>query len=207
MLRRMAKPITSWGTAASRGLMLISLAAALPGCNEEEHKKQLADLQAEADKKLAEAESKAKGRIAALEQQLEQMKTEAEAAAAKAKAEVEEAANKAQASVEDAEKETEKVLTRARIAYKAEGKARYQALNNELATVTSKASKVPAKSKAAYDKAIKTVLDLQKEITKDIAAYDEATLDTFAKTKAKLDTDLAKYKAAVKAAKAKVPST
>lgn len=181
------------------------LAAALGGCNDDEHRKQLAELQAQADNKLAAVETKAKEKVAELEKEIEALKAEAAAAAAKAKAEVEQAASKAQESVEDAEKETAKVLDKARAAYKAEAKARYQALNNELAEVTSKGHKIPAKSKAAYDKTIKTVIELQKVITKDIAAYDEATLDTFGKCKSKLDVDLAKYKAAIKAAKSKLP--
>lgn len=183
----------------------LSLITALTGCNEEEHKRQLAEVQEQAEQKLAAAEKKAKDKLAELEQEIEKLKAEA-AATAKAKAEAEEATSKAQASVEDAEKEAAKILEKARSAYKAEAKARYQALNNDLAQVTSKANKVPAKSKAAYDKAIQTILALQKNITKDIAAYDEATLDTFGKTKAKLDTDLAKYKAAIKTAKSKVPN-
>ncbi len=173
-------------TAARNGGLILALIAGFTGCNEEEHKKQLAELQAQADNKLAAVENRAKEKVAALEKELETLKSEAATAAAKAKAEAEEAASKAQESVEDAAKETAKTLDKARSAYKAEAKARYQALNNELAEVTTKGHKIPAKSKAAYDKAIKTVVDLQKEITKDIAAYDEATLDTFGKCKSKL---------------------
>lgn len=183
----------------------MALSLVLAGCNEEQHKKQLAELQAKADKRLGEAETQAKDRLAALEKQVETLKAEAAVAAEKAKAEVDEAASKAQASVEDAAKETAEALGKARTAYKSEGKARYQALNSDLAEVTAKARKVPAKAKDAYDKAIKNVVTLQKDIAKDLAAYDEATLDTFAKTKGKLDVDLAKYKAAINTAKAKVP--
>jgi hypothetical protein len=196
---------TDWGAAALRGGLIFAVIAGLAACNDEEHKKQLAELQAQADNKLMAAENRAKEKIAALEKEIETAKAEAAAATAKAKAEAEEAASKAQESVEDAAKETAKVLEKARSAYKAEAKARYQALNNDLAEVTTKAHKIPAKSKAAYDKAIKTVIDLQKEITKDIAAYDAATLDTFAKCKSKLDVDLAKYKSAIKVAKSKLP--
>jgi thiamine biosynthesis lipoprotein ApbE len=193
------------GAAASRSWLVASLCLGLTGCNEEEHKKQLAELQAQAENKLAAVETRAKEKVATLEKELEAMKAEAAAVAAKAKAEAEEAASKAQASVEDAEKETAKVLDKARSAYKSEAKARYQALNNDLAEVTTKAHKIPAKSKAAYDKTIQTIVALQKDITKDIAAYDEATLDTFGKCKSKLDIDLAKYKANIKVAKAKLP--
>jgi hypothetical protein len=196
---------TVLGAAVSRGFFMLVLLTGLVACNDEEHKKQLAELQAQADNKLAAVENRAKERLAALEKELEAAKAEVAAATAKAKAEAEEMASKAQASVEDAEEVTAKVLDKARFAYKAEAKARYQALNNELAEVTTKSHKIPAKSKAAYDKTIKTVLALQKDITKDIAAYDEATLDTFGKCKSKLDVDFAKYKAAIKAAKAKLP--
>lgn len=198
---------TGWDVVASRSCLIALLAVGLAGCNEEEHKKALAELQDQADKKLAAVETKSKERVAELEKEVEALKTEAAAAAASAKAQAEEVANKAQASVDDAEKEAAKILERARSAYKLEAKARYQALNSDLAEVTAKASKVPAKSKAAYDKAIKNVVALQKDINKDIAAYDDATLDTFGKVKAKVDGDMAKYKAAIKAAKAKVPAT
>jgi len=191
---------------AYRGLAAAALVFSLTGCNEAEHKKQLADLQAQADKRVATAEATSKEQVAALEKQIEGLKADAEAVAAKAKADADEAISKAQANVEDAEKETAKALSRAREAYKSEAKARYQSMNRELAEVTSKSAKVPAKAKAAYDKAIKGILALQKDITKDIGAYDQATLDSFGKTKAKLDVDLAKYKAAIKVAKSKVPA-
>jgi iron-sulfur cluster repair protein YtfE (RIC family) len=193
------------GGGATRVWRVIALALVLSGCNEEEHKKQLAELQAKADKRIQDIEGQAKDRVASLEKQLETLKTEVTSELEKAKAEANEATSKAQASVDDAAKETALALDRARAAYKGEGKARYQALNNDLAEVTAKARKVPAKAKDAYDKAIKNVLALQKDITKDLSAYDDATLDTFAKTKGKLDTDLAKYKAAITSAKNKVP--
>lgn len=179
--------------------------SSLTGCNEEEHKQQLAAVEKQAEKKIAEIKAESKSKVESLEKQIAILKTEAETAAASAKAEAEEAVNKAQASAEDSEKEAAKILDRARAAYKLEAKTRYQTLNKDLAEVTAKASKVPAKSKAAYDKALKAVVALQKDITKDIAAYDEATLDTFGKVKAKVDVDLAKYKAAIAAVQAKVP--
>ena len=188
-----------------RGLVAALLVIGVSGCNGEEHKKQLADLQRKADERVATIERQSKERIDAIEKQLEAMKAEVLEAATKAKAEVDDAVSKAQANVEDAEKVTSAAVHKAREAYKSEAKARLASLNQELATVTAGAHKVPAKAKAAYDKAIKNVLALQKDLAKDIAAYDQATLDTFAKTKAKLDQDLAKYKAAIKTAKSKVP--
>jgi hypothetical protein len=208
MLQFMANPSRAlWGATASRGWLAVVVAVGLLGCNEEEHKKQLADVQAQADQKIASIESKAKERVSFLEKEIETLKAEATKAAEQAKADAEALASKTQASLDDAEKEAAKLLDKARSAYKTEAKARYQALNTDLAEVTGKANKIPAKSKAAYDKSIKTVLALQKDITKDIAAYDDATLDTFGKVKAKVDTDLAKYKAAIKAAKAKLPKS
>ncbi len=198
----MIKPLGRSKVAVAAAL---GLGVALLGCNEEEHKKQLADLQAQADKRLEEVEKAGKERVAELEKQIESLKGEVAAAAEKAKADADEAASKAQASVEEAEKETEKALERARIAYKGEAKARYQALNNDLAKLTAQARKIPAKSKPAYDKLIKNILALQKDISKDIAAYDKATLETLTATKRKLDVDLAKYKQHVRAVKAKVP--
>jgi hypothetical protein len=197
---------TRAGLARGWGSGAIVLSLLLSSCNEAEQKKQLADLQAKADKRVADAENAAKDRMAELQKQIDNLKAEATAAAEKAKAEADEAATKAQATADDAAKETAKALDQARGAFKGEAKARYQALNSDLAEVTTKASKIPAKSKAAYDKAIKAVVDLQKTITKDIAAYDQATLDTFTAAKHTVDIDLAKYKAAIKAAKAKVPN-
>jgi hypothetical protein len=191
-----------WGV---RGLAATLLLIGVSGCNGEEHKKQLADLQRKADERVATIERQSKERIDTIEKQLEAMKAEVLDAASKAKAQVDDVVSKAQANVEDAEKVTSAAVHKAREAYKSEAKVRLASLNQELATVTAGAHKVPAKAKAAYDKAIKNVLALQKDIAKDIAAYDQATLDTFAKTKAKLDQDLAKYKAAIKAAKSKVP--
>lgn len=208
MLQAMKKPSrTLWGAAASRGWLAVIVAVGLLGCNEEEHKKELAEVQEQADKKISAIETKAKERVAELEKEVETLKADAAKAVEQAKAEAEALASKTQASLEDAEKESAKLLDKARSAYKTEAKARYQVLNKDLAEVTAKAGKVPAKSKAAYDKAIKNVLALQKDITKDIAAFDEATLDTFGKVKSKVDADLVKYKAAIKAAKAKVPNS
>lgn len=187
-----------------RSIGLGALGITLLGCNDAEHKKQLDEAKLQADKRVAEVETKAKAQVALLDKQIETLKAEAEAATAKAKADAEEAISKAQADANDAEKETEKALKKARDAYKGEANARYGALNKELAAVTAKANRVPAKAKAAYDKTIKDLLALQKEVTKDIAAYDDATLDTFGKTKGKLDQDLAKYKALVAAAKSKI---
>jgi hypothetical protein len=186
-----------------RGLLLGVIALAAVACNGDEQKKQLAELQRKADERVAQVEHQYKEQVAALEKQVEALKVESAEASAKAKSDADDAVAKAQASVEDAEKEAATALGKARDAYRSEAKAKYAAMNKELQEVTSKGQKIAAKSKAAYDKAISVVLDLQKEINKDIAAFDKSTLDTLGKTKAKVDVSLAKYKMAVKAAKAK----
>lgn len=188
------------------GAFLSLLILLLSACSGEEQKRQLAELQRKADERVAQVEKQYKDQVAGLEKQIEALRLEAAETAAKAKSQVDDAVAKAQASVEDAEKEATVALGKARDAYRGEAKTKYANLNKELAEVTAKAQKVPAKSKAAYDAAIKTILDLQKELVKDIAAYDKATLDTLSKTKSKVDIDLAKYKLAIKAAKAKVPA-
>lgn len=175
-------------------------------CNGEEQKRQLAELQKKCDDRVSQLDRQSKEQVGGLEKQLDALKLEAAESAAKAKSEVDEAVAKAQASVDDAEKEATAALKKARDAYRAEAKSRYATLNKDLADVTAKAQKIPAKGKAAYDKAIQGVLDLQKEITKDMAAYDKATLDTLGKTKSKVDVDLAKYKTAIKTARSKVPA-
>ncbi|MGE5783222.1 MAG: hypothetical protein ACM3ZE_01470 [Myxococcales bacterium] len=191
---------------STAGVSLSLLMILLTGCNAEEQKRQLADLQKKCDDRVAQAERQSKEQASGLEKQIEALKVEVAESAAKARSEVDEAVAKAQASVDDAEKEAAAALKRARDAYRAEAKSRYATLNKELAEVTAKAQKVPAKGKAAYDKAIQAVLELQKEVTKDISAYDKATLDTLGKTKSRVDVDLAKYKAAIKTAKTKVPA-
>ncbi|MBN1610018.1 MAG: hypothetical protein JW940_25555 [Polyangiaceae bacterium] len=175
------------------------------GCSGEEHARQIADLQKKSDDRVAQVERKYKEQVANLEKQVASLRLEVTDAAAKAKSEAEDAIAKAAASVEDAEKEAATALGKARDAYRREAQTKYANLNNELKAVTAKARKVPAKSKAAYDKAIQAVLKLQKDINKDLAAYQEVTLDTLGKTKAKVDVDLAKYKMAINKAKAKLP--
>jgi hypothetical protein len=183
----------------------IWLATQALGCGGEEQKRQLADLQKKADARVAQVEQKYKEQVAGLEKQIASLKLEVTDAAAKAKSDAEDAIAKANASVEDAEKEAAAALGKARDAYRREAQTKYANLNNDLKEVTAKARKVPAKSKAAYDKAIQNVLSLQKDILKDLAAYQDVTLETLGKTKAKIDVDLAKYKLAINAAKAKLP--
>ncbi len=189
-----------------RGVCLSFIVLLLAACGGEEQKRQIADLQRKSEERVAQVEKQYKDQVAGLEKQLEALRIEAAEVAAKAKSEVDDAVAKAQASVEDAEKEATVALGKARDAYRGAAKTKYANMNKELGEVTAKAQKVPAKSKAAYDAAIKSVLGLQKEIMKDIAAYDKVTLETLGKTKAKVDIDLAKYQLAIRAAKSKLPA-
>jgi hypothetical protein len=188
-----------------RGALASWLILVSAGCGGEEQKKQLQELQRKADDRVAQVDKQCKEQVATLEKQAEALRTESAEAAAKAQVQVDDAVAKAQASVEDAEKEAVKALGKARDAYRSEAKAKYADVNKELAEATTKAQKLPAKAKTAYDKAIQAILVQQKEITRDVAAYDKATLDTLGKVKSKVDVDLAKYKTAVKAARSKLP--
>lgn len=187
-------------------LAWLTLVFLVSGCGAEEQKRQIADLQRKSDERVAQVDKQCKEQVAGLEKQVEALKVEQSEAAAKAKTDLDDAVAKAQASVEDAEKAANVALGKARDAYRGEAKTKYANLNKELAEVTAKAQRVPAKSKLAYDKAISTILDLQKVLLKDIVAYDKATLETLSRTKAKVDVDIAKYRLAIKAAKSKVPA-
>ena len=53
---------------------------------------------------------------------------------------------------------------------------------------------------------MKQIVAKQKDIAKDIAAFDKAELDALKKAQAKLNTDLAQMKAIIRTARAKVPN-
>jgi thiamine biosynthesis lipoprotein ApbE len=199
-----AKSITVFGRVCQT-IIGVFLVVQVLGCSGEEQKRQLAELQKKSDERVAQVEQRYKEQVADLEKRISSLKDDVADASAKAKSEAEDAIAKANASVEEAEKAAETALGKVRDAYRREAQTKYANLNVDLKKVTSKAQKIPAKSKAAYDKAIQKVLSLQKDIAKDIAAYKDVTLDTLSKTKAKVDVDLAKYKLAINAAKAKLP--
>jgi thiamine biosynthesis lipoprotein ApbE len=199
-----AKSITVFGRVCQT-IIGVFLVVQVLGCSGEEQKRQLAELQKKSDERVAQVEQRYKEQVADLEKRISSLKDDVADASAKAKSEAEDAIAKANASVEEAEKAAETALGKVRDAYRREAQTKYANLNVDLKKVTSKAPKIPAKSKAAYDKAIQKVLSLQKDIAKDIAAYKDVTLDTLSKTKAKVDVDLAKYKLAINAAKAKLP--
>ncbi len=190
--------------ARSHFALTVVVCSLLSACNHAEHEKRITDMQQKADERVAKAEREAQDKVKAAEQQMAAVKAECAAASAQAKAQADDALSKAQASVDDATKAAEAAQGKAREAYKEEGRTQLANLNQDLTEVTAKAAKAPPKDKAGYDKAIKDVVTQQKAIAKDITAFDQATLDTFKATKAKLDHDLALMKAAVKAARSKL---
>lgn len=199
--RRTAKGLTLLLGSASLATSLLFL-----GCgNEAEQEKKIADVQRQADERVAKAERDCKEKIASLEKQIESVKAEAATASAQAKAQVDDAITKAQASTEEAAKAAETALGKAQQAYKLEGRTRLTDLNKEFSEIATKGSRTPPKDKAAWDKALKDVATHQKEINKDLAAFDKATLETLAATKGKLDKDVALMKNSLKLLRARLP--
>jgi FlaG/FlaF family flagellin (archaellin) len=197
---------TSYLRAVPTIALTIAVCSVLAACNHAEHEKQIMDLQQKADERVAKAERGAQEKVTKLEQQVAAVKAECAAASTQAKAQADDALSKVQASADEATKAAEAAQAKAREAYKEEGRTQLAHLNQDLTDVASKAAKMPVKDKAGYDQALKEVVTHQKEIAKDIAAFDQATLDTFKVTKAKLDRDLALMKAAVKTARSKLPA-
>ena len=193
-----------WVFAAKRALIIL-FALSITACNKAEEEKKIAEIQKSADARVAQAEQDAKEKIAALEKQVEAIKEEAADASAQAKAQADEAVNKAQLSAEEAAKAVQAALGKAREAYKGDARTHLAELNKEFTEVAGQASKLPAKEKTAYDKAVKEVVARQKDVGNDILAFDKAVLETFKTTKAKLVKDLALMKAAIKNARSKLP--
>jgi hypothetical protein len=184
--------------------LTVVVCSLIAACNHAEHEKRIAEMQQKADERVAKAEREAQAKVKQAEEQIAAAKAECAAASAQAKAQADDALSKAQASADEATKAAEAAQAKAREAYKEEGRTQLANLNQDLTEVATKAAKTPVKDKAGYDKAVKDVVTQQKAIAKDIAAFDQATLDTFKATKAKLDHDLALMKAAVKTARSKV---
>jgi hypothetical protein len=180
--------------------------ASLSGCHDTEaENKKLAEIQHQADEKISQAQHAADENVAALQKQLDQVRQEAADAAAKMKAQADDAISKAQQSADEQAKAAEAALVKARGAFKEEGRLQLAQLNKEVTELSSKSSKATAKVKADVAKAMKQIVTQQKDIAKDIAAFDSATIDTLKKAKAKLTQDLAVMKATIHAARAKVP--
>jgi hypothetical protein len=175
----------------------------LVGCsNAAEERAKLAELEKKAEQRVAQAEKVGREKADGLQKELDQIK--AELATSKTKLEE---ATKAQASSEDAAKQLEAALLKARQAYKAEGKAKLAAVNKEVAEASAKASKASAKVKPQLQKLLKGIPAQQKAVAKDLADFDNATLETLDTIKAKLAKDLAALKASAHAIQAKVPKT
>jgi chromosome segregation ATPase len=175
----------------------------LVGCgNATEERAKLAELEKKAEQRVAQAEKVGREKVDSLQKELDQIK--AELAASKSKLEE---ATKAQASSEDAAKQLEAALLKARQAYKAEGKAKLLAVNKEVGEASAKASKANAKVKAQVQKLLKGIPAQQKAVAKDLADFDNATLETLDTIKAKLAKDLAALKASAHAIQARLPKS
>jgi hypothetical protein len=183
--------------------MLFLLVLTLVGCaNAEEEQKKLAAIQKAADERVAKAQNEAKVKLGDAERELNELKTQL----ADAKAKTDEALTKAQASAEEQAKAAEAALAKARQAFKDKARLQLADTNKELAEVSSKAGKVPAKSKAAFTKAMQDVSKQQKAVAKVISDFDTATVDSFKTVNAKVQSELAILKAKIRAARAKIPS-
>jgi hypothetical protein len=191
-----------WQDGRILGVLLLLLSPAACGDGGDA---KIKEVQRQADDRIAQADRVAKAKISAAEQQMEATKAQLEAALAKAKTDADTAIAEAKASADEQEKAAVLALTKARDAFKAEARVKLADLNRDTQGVATKAAKAPAKVKALVDKAMHDILKVQQQVGKDIAAFDAATLDTFKTTKAKLDQDLAKLKAAIASARAKVP--
>jgi len=184
------------------GAACLSPLLALTACGDEA---KLKEIQKKADERVAEAQREAKEKIAAAEKKLDDTKAEFASAAEKAKAEADNAIAVAKETADEGVKEAADALARARDAYKAEARARLKTVNKDVQDASVRASKAPAKIKPAIDKAMKAIVEKQKDVAKDIAAFDTATLDTFRNVKGKLDADLAALRNAALGVKAKLP--
>lgn len=187
----------TWLAAGCTGSLLV-----LAACDNEA---KIKDIQKKADERVAEAQKEAKDKVAAAEKKLDDAKAEFAAAAEKAKAEADNAIAVAKESADEGAKEAADALAKAREAYKAEARSRLRTVNQDVQEVSVKASRASAKLKPMVDKAMKAIVDKQKDIAKDISAFDTATLDNFRTVKGKLDADLAALKRDVLGVKSKLP--
>jgi hypothetical protein len=164
----------------------------------------LAAVQQQANERVALIEKQAAEKLADAQKQLETVKAEMAQAAAQAQAKAQEAIREAQESAEQAEKDANKAVHKARDGYKAEARAKLHALSEDARDLQAKAAKASAKAKASAQASLKEVAQLQKQIAKDIAAFDEATLDTFKTVKTDVNKHLSELKAKLAAAQNKL---
>jgi uncharacterized membrane protein len=168
---------------------------ALVGCGVPEQ--EVAEIKKKADEKFAKAEREGKQKLEEAEKQIEKLKAELNDARSKSE--------KALADDSEQTKAVEAALEKARQAFKTAARLELANANKQFAEVSSKAGKVPAKAKVAFQKSMQTVGTKQKAVAKDIADFDNATLESLTKVKAQLDKDLAQLKVAIAQAKAKIP--
>jgi hypothetical protein len=168
-------------------------------------KAKIEQIQRQADDRVAQADRAARERIAAAQQQMDATKAQLEAVLAKTKTDAEGAIRDAQASADEQAKMALLALTRARDAYKAEARVKLADLNKDTREVATKAAKATAKVKASVDRSMQEIAKEQKELAKEIGAFDAATLETFGTLKARVDRDLARLKLKVQSIRAKVP--
>jgi hypothetical protein len=182
-------------------LALPLIAFTIFGCSHaEEEKEKLAELQKKADERVTQAENAAKVKLADLQKELDDAKAEL----AKAKTATADAVSQAKSGAEEQAKAAEAALLKARQAYKEKTRIELSDANKDLAEVQGKVGKVAAKSKAAVASLMQDIVKQQKVLSKDIAAFDAATLDTFKTASAQFERDLATYKAKIRSVKAKV---
>lgn len=204
----MQNQTASWARLSVRWLGVVCALSLLGACHDEEaEKKKIAEIQKEADEKIKSIQKQADQKVADAEKQVEQVKQEMAAATQKMKAEADDAVSKAQASAEEQAKAAQAALAKARGAFKEEGRLHLANVNKEVTELAQKSAKAPAKVKEEVAKAMKQIVAKQKDIAKDIAAFDKAELADMKKVQAKLNQDLALMKNIVRAAKAKVPAS
>jgi hypothetical protein len=187
-----------------RPLLALSLCALCfaGGCEDQE---KMQAIQKAADERIAEVERKAKDQVARAQEEMAALKVQLTQAADQAKAEAASALKDAQTGADQCADDAETAMRRAREAYKAEAKAKLLPISEDAREVRSKLAKAPAKLKTAVQPALKEIDGLTKDVQKDIAAFDKATLETLRATKQAFNEHLAKLKGKVNAAKAKLP--
>jgi hypothetical protein len=168
---------------------------ALVGCGMSDQ--EVSEIKKKADEKFAKAEQQGKQKLEEAQKQIDQLKAELNEAKSKSE--------KAVADDSEQIKAVEAALDKARQAFKATARLELANANKQLTEVASKAGKVPAKAKAAFQKTMQTVATKQKAVAKDIADFDNATLENLSTVKSQLEKDLAQLKVAIAQAKARLP--
>jgi hypothetical protein len=171
--------------------------------SEEEIKKKVAAVQQTADEQAAKAKQESQQKLDDLQKQLDQAKADA----ADTKTKLDDCTSKAQTSADAQGKSSDAALAAARSAFKEEGRLELSDANKALSELGPRSAKATAKAKAAFQAALKPVAAQQKAIAADLAAYDQATLDTFKTVKAKFEHDLAILKNTTRLAKSKLPAS